>query len=63
MVLIGSSASADDISREIAKVANEVHIASRSVQIEDIGQLPGYDNIWQHSMVNLKFNFYRIVST
>ncbi|KAL8552771.1 hypothetical protein ACS0TY_001453 [Phlomoides rotata] len=52
VVLIGSSASADDISREIAKVANEVHIASRSAQIEDIGQLPGYDNIWLHSMIS-----------
>lgn len=53
VVLIGSSASADDISRDIAKVAKEVHIASRSAQIGVNGKLPVHDNIWLHSMVNL----------
>ncbi|KAL6550199.1 hypothetical protein OROMI_020687 [Orobanche minor] len=52
VVLIGSSASADDISRDIAKVAKEVHIASRSVQNEAIGKLPAHDKIWLHSMIN-----------
>ncbi|KAI3468908.1 hypothetical protein Pfo_025571 [Paulownia fortunei] len=52
VVLIGSSASADDISRDIARVAKEVHVASRSVEIGVIGKLPGHDNIWLHSMIN-----------
>lgn len=51
VVLIGSAASASDISRDIAKVAKEVHIASRSVQIEELGKLSGRENIWLHSMV------------
>nr|GEW72966.1 flavin-containing monooxygenase FMO GS-OX-like 4 [Tanacetum cinerariifolium] len=46
VILIGSSASAVDISREIASVAKEVHIASRSTSYEEIATLPGYDNIW-----------------
>ncbi|XP_057810999.1 flavin-containing monooxygenase FMO GS-OX-like 4 isoform X1 [Salvia miltiorrhiza] len=48
VVLIGSAASADDISRDIAKFAKEVHVASRSAQI---GKIPGHNNIWQHSMI------------
>ncbi|EYU30309.1 hypothetical protein ABFS82_01G089500 [Erythranthe guttata] len=52
VVLIGSSASADDISRDIAKVAKQVHIASRSFPIGDIGKLSGHDNIWLQSMIN-----------
>ncbi|CAI9771539.1 unnamed protein product [Fraxinus pennsylvanica] len=52
VVLIGSSASATDISRDISKVAKEVHIASRSDQIGLLGKLPGHDNIWLHSMIN-----------
>lgn len=51
VVLIGGAASSDDISREIAKVAKEVHIASRSVQNGATGKLAGYDNIWLHSMI------------
>ncbi|CDP09922.1 unnamed protein product [Coffea canephora] len=51
VVLIGSAASADDISREIAKVSKEVHIASRSVQNGIMGKLAGYDNIYHHSMI------------
>ncbi|KAL3497458.1 hypothetical protein ACH5RR_040190 [Cinchona calisaya] len=51
VVLIGNAASANDISREIAKVAKEVHIASRSVQNDTLGKLAGYDNIWLHSVI------------
>ncbi|CAA0842301.1 Flavin-containing monooxygenase FMO GS-OX-like 3 [Striga hermonthica] len=51
VVLIGSSASADDISRDIAKVAKEVHIASRSFQTLDTGKLSGHDKIWLHPMI------------
>ncbi|KAA8521876.1 hypothetical protein F0562_012810 [Nyssa sinensis] len=52
VVLIGSSASAVDISRDIAAVAKEVHIASRSVKKDGtLGRLPGYENMWLHSMI------------
>ena len=51
VVLIGSSSSAVDISRDIAGVAKEVHVASRSVTDGTIGKVPGYDNMWMHSMV------------
>ncbi|XP_059657481.1 flavin-containing monooxygenase FMO GS-OX-like 4 isoform X2 [Cornus florida] len=50
VILIGSSASAVDISREIAGVAKEVHIASRSSDTT-LGTLPSYDNVWLHSMI------------
>lgn len=49
--MIGSAASAVDISRDIAGVAKEVHVASRSVGDGSIGKQPGYDNLWLHSMV------------
>ncbi|XP_061988846.1 flavin-containing monooxygenase FMO GS-OX-like 4 [Rosa rugosa] len=51
VILIGSSASAIDISRDIAGVAKEVHIASRSVATETMEKKPGYDNMWLHSMI------------
>ncbi|PIN26670.1 Flavin-containing monooxygenase [Handroanthus impetiginosus] len=51
LMLIGSSASSDDISREISIVAKEVHVASRSVEDGRLGKLPGHDNIWLHSMI------------
>ncbi|KAF5772514.1 putative flavin monooxygenase, FAD/NAD(P)-binding domain superfamily [Helianthus annuus] len=51
VVLIGSSASAVDISREIASVANEVHIASWSNSNEESETLPGYDNVWLRPMI------------
>lgn len=51
VVVIGSAASAVDISREIASVANQVHIASRSTSIEEAAMVPGYDNIWLHPMI------------
>ncbi|KAK6935205.1 hypothetical protein RJ641_035360 [Dillenia turbinata] len=51
VILIGSSASVVDISGDIAGVAKEVHVASRSVADQTLGKLPGYENIWPHSMV------------
>ncbi|XP_058085022.1 flavin-containing monooxygenase FMO GS-OX-like 4 isoform X2 [Magnolia sinica] len=51
VVLIGSSASAVDISRDIAKVAKEVHISSRSAPDGPTAKHPGYDNMWLHSMI------------
>ncbi|KAL6280099.1 hypothetical protein ACE6H2_016980 [Prunus campanulata] len=51
VILIGGAASSADISRELAGVAKEVHIASRSVADEAFGKQPGYDNMWLHSMI------------
>ncbi|XP_021810291.1 flavin-containing monooxygenase FMO GS-OX-like 4 [Prunus avium] len=51
VILIGSATSAIDISRDIAGVAKEVHIASRSVADETIEKQPGYNNMWLHSMI------------
>ncbi|CAL9029505.1 unnamed protein product [Prunus brigantina] len=51
VILIGGAASSADISRELAGVAKEVHIASRSVADEAIGKQPSYDNMWLHSMI------------
>uniref|UniRef100_A0A7N2N2Q8 Flavin-containing monooxygenase n=1 Tax=Quercus lobata TaxID=97700 RepID=A0A7N2N2Q8_QUELO len=51
VVLIGNSASAFDISRELAGVAKEVHIAARTVKYETFGKQPAYDNLWLHPMI------------
>lgn len=51
VVIVGSSASAVDISRDIATVAKGVHIASRSSANQAYGKQPGYDNLWLHPMV------------
>ncbi|XP_031254862.1 flavin-containing monooxygenase FMO GS-OX-like 4 [Pistacia vera] len=53
IVLIGSSASAVDICRDIAGVAREVHVASRSVADGTYEKQPGYDNMWLHSMIEI----------
>ncbi|CAA0309968.1 putative flavin monooxygenase, FAD/NAD(P)-binding domain superfamily [Arabidopsis thaliana] len=51
VVLIGNSASADDISRDIARVAKEVHVACRSNEADTYIERPGYNNLWMHSMI------------
>ncbi|XP_039170059.1 flavin-containing monooxygenase FMO GS-OX-like 4 [Eucalyptus grandis] len=51
VVLIGSAASAVDVSRDIAKVAREVHVASRSYEYDTLGMQSGHDNIWLHPMI------------
>lgn len=38
VILIGNAFSADDISRDIAQVAKEVHVASRSVDDSILGK-------------------------
>ncbi|KAM6557120.1 hypothetical protein CsatB_004139 [Cannabis sativa] len=52
VVLIGASMSAADISREIAAVTKQVHIAIRSVDTTRRSTAPsirpGYDNTWLH---------------
>ncbi|XWS49079.1 hypothetical protein CRYUN_Cryun13aG0132800 [Craigia yunnanensis] len=52
VILIGSSSSAVDICRDIAAVAKEVHVASRSVADETYTKQHGYDNMWFHSMID-----------
>ncbi|MBA0754468.1 hypothetical protein Gogos_019927 [Gossypium gossypioides] len=52
VIVIGSSASAVDICRDIAPVAKEVHVASRSAADETYTKQPGYDNLWFHSMID-----------
>ncbi|XP_017973445.1 PREDICTED: flavin-containing monooxygenase FMO GS-OX-like 4 isoform X1 [Theobroma cacao] len=52
VIVIGSSSSAVDICRDIAGVAKEVHVASRSVADETYTKQPGYDNLWLHSMID-----------
>ncbi|KAL5098972.1 hypothetical protein RYX36_003299 [Vicia faba] len=52
VVLIGGAASAVDISRDVATVAKEVHVAARTVEEDKLGKLPGRDNIWLHSMID-----------
>ncbi|KAK3041074.1 hypothetical protein RJ639_026871 [Escallonia herrerae] len=49
-VLIGSSTSGVDISKAIAGVAREVHIAARS-NMDGFNGIPGYKNMWRHSMI------------
>ena len=51
MIIVGASASAFDISRDIACVAKEVHVADRSAPPPTCEKQPGYDNLWLHSMV------------
>lgn len=52
VVLIGSSASGVDISRDIATVAKEVHVSSRSTPDgQPVTKQPGHDNIWLHSVI------------
>ncbi|KAF2325526.1 hypothetical protein GH714_029845 [Hevea brasiliensis] len=51
IIIIGHSWSSADISAEIAAVAKEVHIASRSVPDGTYEKQRGYDNMWLHSMI------------
>ncbi|PWZ52884.1 Flavin-containing monooxygenase FMO GS-OX-like 4 [Zea mays] len=51
VVIIGASNSGADISREIAGVAREVHMADRSAPTATCHTLPGYRNLWLRSMV------------
>ncbi|KAK2979976.1 hypothetical protein RJ640_006784 [Escallonia rubra] len=50
VVIIGDESSAQDISNEIAMVAKEVHLSSRSPNVE-VSKLDGRDNIWQQSKI------------
>ncbi|KAJ7959883.1 Flavin-containing monooxygenase [Quillaja saponaria] len=61
VILIGSAASAVDISRDIAGVAKEVHVAARSVGSYTLGKQPGHDNLWLHSMISCVHKDGRVV--
>ncbi|XP_076891483.1 flavin-containing monooxygenase FMO GS-OX5-like [Bidens hawaiensis] len=50
VVVIGSGPSAIDISQEIAMVAKEVHMLSRSPRSK-VGKSEKFDNMWQHSKI------------
>ncbi|XP_047340337.1 flavin-containing monooxygenase FMO GS-OX-like 2 [Impatiens glandulifera] len=49
--MIGNGPSAMDISKDVATVAKEVHLSSRSPNTI-ISKLNGYDNLWQHSEID-----------
>ncbi|XP_059651579.1 flavin-containing monooxygenase FMO GS-OX5-like isoform X2 [Cornus florida] len=51
VVMVGAGPSAIDISRDIAKVAKEVHLSSRSPSVK-VSKLDNCDNIWQHSKID-----------
>ncbi|KAI8028215.1 Flavin-containing monooxygenase FMO GS-OX5 [Camellia lanceoleosa] len=51
LVMIGNGPSAFDISREIATVAKEVHLSSRSPRHLQVSKLDNHHNIWQHSKI------------
>ncbi|KAK0586999.1 hypothetical protein LWI29_015944 [Acer saccharum] len=51
VILIGDSASAVDICKDIAGVAREVYVVSRSVADETYEKYPGYDNMWHHPII------------
>ncbi|CAN6312674.1 unnamed protein product [Urochloa humidicola] len=51
VVIIGANYSGGDISREIAGVAREVHMANRASPASTFERLPGYCNLWLRSMV------------
>ncbi|GJN30008.1 hypothetical protein PR202_gb18281 [Eleusine coracana subsp. coracana] len=50
VVIIGAKNSGGDISRDIAPVAKEVHMADRAAPARKM--LPGYQNLWLRSMVD-----------
>ncbi|XP_028101289.1 flavin-containing monooxygenase FMO GS-OX5-like isoform X1 [Camellia sinensis] len=51
VVMIGDGPSAHDISRDIATVAKEVHLSSRSPDVE-VSKLNNHNNVWQHSKID-----------
>ncbi|VVA92044.1 unnamed protein product [Arabis nemorensis] len=54
VVVIGNFASGADISRDICKVANEVHIASRASGPDTYEKLPRHiNNLWMHSQIDI----------
>ncbi|KAI3780712.1 hypothetical protein L2E82_10700 [Cichorium intybus] len=60
VVVIGNGPSALDISQEIATVAKEVHLSSRSSNVK-VSRLDGYKNMWQHSKINHVYDDGKVV--
>ncbi|KAI3736170.1 hypothetical protein L6452_15704 [Arctium lappa] len=60
VIVIGNGFSALDISREIATVAKEVHLSSRSSNVK-VSRLDGYENMWQHSKISRVFGDGKVV--
>lgn len=51
-MVIGNFASGADISRDISKVAKQVHIASRAIKSDTFEKRPvPNNNLWMHSEV------------
>ncbi|XP_026439804.1 flavin-containing monooxygenase FMO GS-OX-like 4 isoform X2 [Papaver somniferum] len=61
VVVIGTSASGQDISRDIAEAAKEVHIAGRSLTEGVPTRLPGHENMWLHSMIESAHDDGRVI--
>lgn len=63
-MVIGNFASGADISRDVAKVAKEVHIASRGREADTYEKLSvPTNNLWIHSEVKLTTLFWIIISS
>ena len=54
VILIGVGSSDLDIFMDIAQVAKEVHIASRSAKVGVLGNMSSYDNLKLHPMVKIE---------
>ncbi|CAI9103633.1 OLC1v1002153C2 [Oldenlandia corymbosa var. corymbosa] len=50
VVLIGAGPSAHDICHDIAQVAKEVHLSSRSPEVK-VSKLDFFNNVWQHQEI------------
>lgn len=61
-MIIGSSSSAVDISRDVAGVAKEVHVASWSNTADTFIKQNGHTNLWMHSVVSLHFTVNSFIS-
>ncbi|GKC68192.1 probable polyol transporter 4, partial [Tanacetum coccineum] len=55
VVVIGNGPSARDISKDIAKVAREVHLSSRSSDVK-VSKVDGHENMWQHLKITRVFD-------
>ncbi|KAK4716804.1 hypothetical protein R3W88_015142 [Solanum pinnatisectum] len=56
VVVIGDGPSGLDICRDIATVAKQVHLSTRSSEIV-VSKLDNYENLWNHSKVLVKVTF------
>ncbi|XAR54146.1 hypothetical protein NMG60_11029161 [Bertholletia excelsa] len=59
VVMIGDGPSASDISRDVATLAKEVHLSSRSPDVR-VSKLTNRSNIWQHSEIDCVYEDGRV---